>query len=396
MGPVKYGELLRKCYEAHTPLFVSGGPGIGKSAIPRQVFCGVAEAEKRIFVEWSDLTLAKKKEVLDKPDLYWVFADMRTSQMDTTSLVGIPNMNNSEMLENIPYSWVIYFTSKEAAGCIFFDEINLAAPIVQSITYSAIHDRVISDRRLSDGVYIFAAGNRSQDRAHTFDMPLPLRDRFCEAEIHHDTSAWLEWAARSGINPHLVAFIQWKPSNLYTADKASKDDKPTTPRGVERASRLIGHSSIVDRGTYDLVAVSCGETFATEFTAYCKIYSAIEWSTLLAKPSIIRTLSLDTQYAVTAGIAERWVHEWKKLPKTTKARGASDFKDIKSLLELLFEIANAASGRVDMAMLGFAMITGLADGKTNLREALVATGLIKPFTDKFAKYTLTQQIGRAQ
>ena len=205
----EYETLLVSCYNVCQPLFISGGPGIGKSAIPRQVFKQIAADEKRTFAEWSDMNLEQKMDCLKNPDKYWIFADMRTSQMDTTSLVGIPNMANTEMLENIPYSWVVYFTNPKSHGCIFFDEINLAAPIVQSITYSAIHDRVISDRRLSDNVYVFAAGNRSQDKAHTFDMPLPLRDRFAECEIDIDVDHWIKWASKKGINPHLISFINF-------------------------------------------------------------------------------------------------------------------------------------------------------------------------------------------
>jgi MoxR-like ATPase len=312
----EYEQMLRNCYSVRQPLFICGGPGIGKSALPRQVFKQIAQDEGKIFYEWSDLNLVQKAECIAHPEKYWIFADMRTSQMDTTSLVGIPNMANTEMLENIPYSWVIYFTQPTAHGCIFFDEINLSAPIVQSITYSAIHDRVISDRRLSEHVYVFAAGNRSQDKAHTFDMPLPLRDRFAEAEVGIDLDAWVDWASRSGLNTHLTAFIKWKPANLYNADTV-KAEKPATPRGIERASRLLRDMKIEDfedntnsnpnqDKIHMLVSISCGESFATEFQAYCKVYRQLDWPAIIANPSSVGNMSLDKQYAISAGIADQF------------------------------------------------------------------------------------------
>lgn len=304
-----YANLLRTCEAIKQPLFIQGGFGIGKSAIPRQVFSKLAKERKLEYVEWSDLDTVQKEKVLSNPGDYYVFMDARTSQMDTTSLQGIPNMNKTERLENIPYSWVVYFTHPDAHGAIFFDEINLAAPIVQSITYSAIQDRVISDRRLADDVYVFAAGNRQQDRAHTFDMPMPLRDRFAECEVEHDADEWVEWAIENKINPHLVNFVRWKKSYLYNY-KPEVKVKPSTPRGIHRASNLIKHLDMNNgdhaASIHQLVSISAGEGFATEFQAYTTVYQALNWDALFKKPSTIESMSVDKQYAIAGGLIERF------------------------------------------------------------------------------------------
>jgi len=316
LKPKEYAELLMECEEVRQPLFVRGGPGIGKSAIPRQVFTKQAKARGLIFLEWSDLTIPEKMECIKNPGEYYIFGDFRTSQMDTTSLQGVPNMANTEMLENIPYSWVVYFSKRDAHGSIFFDEINLAAPIVQSITYSAIHDRVIADRRLATDVFIFAAGNRQQDRAHTFDMPLPLRDRFAECEMECDIKDWIEWAMSARLNPHLISFIGWRGSYLYKVD-VGKNEKPSTPRGVHRASTLINDRDILSDKVHMLVSISCGEAFATEFQAYVKHYQQINWVRLFKNPKSAATLKTDAMYAVSAGLAERF----QKDPKNKELLG---------------------------------------------------------------------------
>jgi hypothetical protein len=330
------------------------------------VFKKVALEEGKIFKEWSDLTIVERRECVDNASKYFIFMDVRTSQMDTTSLVGIPNMNKTEMLENIPYSWVIYFTQPDAHGVVFCDELNLAPPIVQSITYSMIHDRVISDRRMSDHVYIFAAGNRAQDKAHTFDMPLPLRDRFAECEIELDVDHWIKWASRSGVNPHLVSFINWKPANLYNVDKV-KAEKPSTPRGVERASKLLGDIDIVDDKAHMIVSVSCGESFATEFQAYCKVYKELDWESIIKNPASVKAMSLDKQYAVSAGIADQF--------KRTS--------DLKRKGELL-DVADAL--REDFAVFSYRMVSSV--DKTGFGNAIVKLGRQKIFATRYAKYLL--------
>jgi hypothetical protein len=276
-------------------------------------------------------------------------------------------MANTEMMENIPYSWVVYFTNPKSHGCIFFDEINLAAPIVQSITYSAIHDRVISDRRLSDNVYVFAAGNRSQDKAHTFDMPLPLRDRFAECEIDIDVDHWIKWASKKGINPHLISFINWKPANLYNADKV-KAEKPATPRGVERAARLLADYDIQDDKAHMLVSISCGESFATEFQAYCKVHQQLDWKHILANPSCVNSMTLDKQYAVSAGIADQFKRSTGDIGLQTK----------------LLDVADQL--REDFAVFSYRMVSSA--NRDAFKATMVKLNRTKLFATKYAKYLL--------
>jgi len=343
---------------------------VGKSAICRQVFREIASNENKEFREWSDLSIDQKSECIANPDKYWIFADMRTSQMDNTSLTGIPNMAKTDLLENIPYSWVVYFTQPMAHGCIFFDELNLACALVQSITYSVIHDRVISDRRLGENVYVFAAGNRSQDKAHTFDMPLPLRDRFAEFEIEIDVEHWIKWAQHSKLNPHIIAFINWKPANLYNADKV-KSDKPATPRGVERASRLLADLDITDDKddkAHMLVSISCGESFATEFQAYAKVHSQLDWTKIIKDPSKIQEMSLDKQYAISAGVADQF------------KRKAGDIK----FQEKLLDVTDAQ--REDFAVFSYRTISAAdRDGFRKVIDKLNRRGI---FANKYARYLL--------
>ncbi|MHA2067899.1 MAG: hypothetical protein ACXABY_26355 [Candidatus Thorarchaeota archaeon] len=301
----EYRNLLNACYRALEPLMVYGGPGIGKSAIPRQLFRDIAEDKGLLFCEWNDLTLDEKKACIDNPADYFVFFDQRTSQMDTTSLQGIPNMTKVDLLENIPYSWVVFATKKESQGVVFFDEINLAAPIVQSITYSAIQDRVISDRRLADGVFVFAAGNRANDKAHTFDMPGPLRDRFCELEVSHSHKEWIQWAARSNVNPHLIPFIGWKPGSLYTIE-TTKVGKGSTPRRVEKASKLLREIDILSDEAFAMLSICCGQPFAIEFQAYQKAHGELEWDKIFKNPKMVKDLPLDQRWAVNGGLFDKF------------------------------------------------------------------------------------------
>ena len=317
-----YGQLLRQCYGAKTPLMVYGGPGIGKSEIPRQVFAQVAAEKKLKYSEWSALNKDEKLHAIKNPDEYFIFCDQRISQMDVTDLRGIPSFENKEMLETVPMSWVVYFTQPKAHGIIFFDEINLAAPIVAGSAYQIINDRAISDRTLGEDVYLIAAGNRSQDKAYTHAMPFPLKDRFCELEVTPDITDWTAWASGGNVNPHLIAFLQWKPDYLYKGDSVHKgEDKVSTPRGICRASKLIGDADLSELASssgkggtkssmiHKLVSIAVGEACSTEFLAYVKHFQQLNWNTIYSKPQIVSEFEVDKLWAIAGGIGEQFLRK---------------------------------------------------------------------------------------
>ena len=221
VGPVEYNKFLSKVWEKKIPLMVYGPPGIGKSQVPREFFANVVEEYnknenntcKRKYVEWSHLTKMEKEEAIQNPEQYFILADLRISGMDATDLRGLPKLDG-DYVSSTPYSWVNYFTEKRAMGCIFFDEINLAPPLIAAQAYEIILDRTIADRRLGEDVLVIGAGNRANDSAYTYPMPAPLKDRFAEIEMVPDEKAWISWASKNDVNSYLVSFIEWKGSYL--------------------------------------------------------------------------------------------------------------------------------------------------------------------------------------
>jgi hypothetical protein len=313
LNPKTYGDVLKRCYKTKDPLFVAGPPGIGKSEIPRVVFEQIAKDKGLEFVIWNNTDKAKKEEMSADPKKYFVLCDQRLSQMDTTDLRGIPKLDG-DVLEPLPPAWIVYFCKPEADGVIFFDEINLATPIVVGSAYQIINDRSMSDMKLSDNILLIAAGNRAEDKAFTFDMPLPLRDRFCEAELVADVDSWTSWAASAGVNPHLISFINWKESYLYKLSE-NGTDKSTTPRGIARASRLLKDLDISSGDANMYVSISVGEAFATEFQAYVKYFKELNWKTIFNNPETVSDFEVSKLFAVTGGLAEKFLKDYKMFDK---------------------------------------------------------------------------------
>lgn len=309
-----YMDMLKVHYKTKIPLYVYGGPGIGKSAIPRQYFSALVdernkkrdENNKIQFVEWSEMDSKTKRDAVLYPENYFVFLDFRLGECDSSDIRGIPKLNN-DYTEFMPLSWMEYFKQEKADGAIFFDEMNLAPPIVAGQAYRILNDRVVSEVPLSKNIFLFGAGNRSVDRAQVFDMPFPLKDRFSEVEIIVNDESWIDWSFKNDINSHIIAFVKWKPSVLYQPPNGS-EDKGSTPRGFVRASKLIDScdSDIDSSFTYTLIAGAIGEAAATEFQAYVTVACDINIDKLIKTPKDVEKLTTpDKRYAVCGLIGER-------------------------------------------------------------------------------------------
>ena len=310
----KHIELFDK---ANVPLMIYGTFGIGKSDIVRSSAKEKAEKyPERTYIDWMASSDEVKLDALKNPSKYFALIDIRLSQMEPSDIRGIPNIFNTQevpCLQTIPWSWVMYITRPEACGTLFLDEINLAAPQIAASAYQIINDRVISDRHISPGVNIVAAGNTARDTDIVYDMPNPLKDRFAELEVAFDSQAWLnEWAPQH-CHPMVYSFCTFKESWIHHVSE-NDSDKHVTPRGIERASKIINMFADSSKGLeitpflFDAIAGCVGNGWTVQFKAYLSVYQNLDFTKILANPASVADNSLyDTEkrYAIIGGCTER-------------------------------------------------------------------------------------------
>jgi hypothetical protein len=194
----------------HTPVMLWGPPGVGKSQM-------VAQTAARYGVP---------------------MIDIRLSQMEPTDLRGIP-FRVGDLVE-----WAVPAMLPDAArhgpqGILFLDEITSAAPTVSAAAYQLILDRRLGEYRVPEGWSIFAAGNRQGDRGVTFAMPAPLANRFSHFEVETHLDDWVAWAYRAGIDERVIAFLRFKPEQLFDFDAAKNPVAFPSPRSWEFAHRAL-------------------------------------------------------------------------------------------------------------------------------------------------------------
>ena len=228
---------LRSLVSARQPVFIWGGPGIGKSAVVRQL-----------------------ASALGVP-----LQDVRALLLDPVDLRGLPFLGTDGRSK-----WASpEFLPQDGCGILFLDELNAAPAMVQASCYQLVLDRKLGEYTLPEGWAIVAAGNRDSDRAVTTRMPTPLRNRFVHLEFEVDLQEWSEWALQAGIRPEVIAFLRFRQELLSAFDRDA--NAFPSPRSWEFVSRIL-KTSPDQTIEHELFAGAVGAGAATEFSAFLKSF----------------------------------------------------------------------------------------------------------------------------
>ena len=166
-----------------------GPPGIGKSSIVAQV----AQAAGLEFI------------------------DVRLSQLAPTDLRGLPVAVPAKDDESMGTStwYPPEFLPRKGQGILFLDELNMAPPAMQGVAQQLILDRQVGSYRVPEGWFIWAAGNRKEDRSSVFEMPAPLANRFLHLSVGPDFDSFKNYGLQCGLNEQVLAFLAFRPTLLH-------------------------------------------------------------------------------------------------------------------------------------------------------------------------------------
>lgn len=211
-----------------------GPPGIGKSSIVAQV----AEANGLELI------------------------DVRLSQLAPTDLRGLPVADHEQ---KVSCWYPPNFLPRKGKGILFLDEMNMTLPAIQNIAQQLILDRRVGDYTVPENWFIWAAGNRKEDKASVFEMPAPLANRFIHFPVIPDLESFKHYAIQQHIHEHILAFLSFRPTLLHQPD--AQEPAWPSPRSWFRADRLY-------KIHLDLSS-AIGEAAASEFTAFLDLYKHI-------------------------------------------------------------------------------------------------------------------------
>ncbi len=234
MTPTNLKRYLENLVDQSLTLSVMiwGAPGIGKSSVVAQV------AEQRSLE----------------------FVDVRLSQLAPTDLRGLPVAENGRSTWYPPE-----FLPQNGEGILFLDELNMAPPALQGVAQQLILDRQVGSYRVPEGWFVWAAGNRKEDRAAVFEMPAPLANRFLHLQVEVDFESFKSYALEAGIHEQILAFLSFRAALLYKFEP--QEVAWCSPRTWMMASQL--HRVRLD------IAPAVGQAPAAEFSAFLALYRTL-------------------------------------------------------------------------------------------------------------------------
>jgi hypothetical protein len=281
--------------EKAPPLFVEGSPGLGKSAICKQV--ALQRNEELALEAKADPKLPENK------GKFYGWLDTRASQHDPTDFRGIPAVIDGAAVwlppADIPFE---NNPNIPEQGLWVLDEVTSSPPLVQAVLYQAVLDHRIGEHKLKKGWYIVACGNKMEDRAVTYRMSSALANRFTHTVMDPDLHDWTEWA-KGKVNPNIVMFLQFKPDLLFAFNPESSEKAFCSPRTWEFASRHIEVAPVNLLGK--VLTGTIGKGATAEFMAFLKLQTELPNIENIFKGENYVPNRLDLKYALVGALAAR-------------------------------------------------------------------------------------------
>lgn len=237
----------------HHAFYLSGAPGVGKSASVQTIKEKVEEATgKRV-----DVT------------------DVRLMLQNPVDLRGIPVADETKTVAKWLRPQIFDMDPAEnVINILFLDELSAAPPSVQAASYQILLDHKVGEHELPKNCYVIAAGNRVTDKSVAYKLPKAAANRMTHFDIVPDLDDWKIWAFKHNINSKIIGFLNFKPGSLNSFDPSKDENAFPTPRAWETVNDFIEiYGGIAE--AFDCIAGTVGLATAGEFKRYCEVYTKI-------------------------------------------------------------------------------------------------------------------------
>lgn len=294
--PRQTKAFVEHCMNCDLVPFIEGSPGVGKSAIIRQI--------------------AKQYNLK--------MIDYRLATADPTDIQGLPHFereiyeytdSNNEIKTHeqsvakfVPFNqFPIEGTNlpKDKNGwLLFLDEFNQAPRSVQAAAYQLVLDHKVGQYKLDSRCKIVCAGNLDTDNAITNNLGTAMQSRLIHIEIVPNFTCWLEDVALPNkYDERIIAFLNMHNNLLMDFEPDHEDKTFACPRTWEFTNKLIiGQKDL--KPLQPLLAGTITSGVAVEFVTFSEIYKDLVTIESIVKDPVNTKLpdSKAIQYALITSL----------------------------------------------------------------------------------------------
>ena len=236
-----------------------GDPGLGKTAIPKQIAEELSE-EMKEEVQFSAVILA---------------------QYDAGELGGMPMLAEDENGEPCYKRARPDWLPSEGKGVLLIDELSQAPLANLNIAAQLANEHRIGEHKLGEGWTLVFANNKMSNRAGTNALPTHLLDRLMGVDIEANIEDTLNHFNTINADPRVTSFLRAFPHRLAEFD--AKQAACPSPRSWMRMNTLL---SMIDDKLMSMASLnSCaGSTvglgaandFSTHLSLHAKMVDPME------------------------------------------------------------------------------------------------------------------------
>jgi len=210
--------------EKQRPVLLIGPPGIGKTAIMRQIADEVGCA----LVAYS-MTHHTRQSAIGLPFISQkVYGGVACQVTEYT------------MSEIVAAIYDTMQATGKRSGILFLDEINCVSETLTPVMLQLLQNKTFGNVPLPEDWVIVAAGNPPEYNKSVRELDMVTLDRVKHIDVSADLTVWQRYAVAQGVHPAVRTYLGVYPDHFYRITETDRGLLFVTARGWEDMSLMLG------------------------------------------------------------------------------------------------------------------------------------------------------------
>lgn len=205
------------------PIFMTGAPGIGKTAIIQQIASELDIALVSCSMSHHTRHSALGRPIIEEKD----YGGKRVSATRYT------------MSEIITAIYHVMRDSGKKEGILFLDEINCVSEVLAPAILLFLQYKTFGNQSVPEGWVVVTAGNPPQYNKSAKEFDVAILDRLKRIDVTEDFSVWKQYAYQKGVHAAVITFLEMNQQCFYSVRLAAEGTEYVTARGWEDLSAAM-------------------------------------------------------------------------------------------------------------------------------------------------------------
>lgn len=217
--------------ERQRPVYLEGAPGIGKTAIMKQI-----AQELGIPLVSYPMTHHTRQSALGLP--------LITNEVFDGNTFPVSKYTMSEIIAAV---YKAMEDSGVSEGILFLDEFNCVSETLAPVMLQFLQTKEFGGHRLPEGWIIVIAGNPVEYNESARALDMVTLDRLCHITVEADYAIWRDYAVSQSIFPAILSYLDIYPDDFSYLETTVDGKEFVTPRSWIDLSEMMRYYDDTDK-----------------------------------------------------------------------------------------------------------------------------------------------------